>query len=136
MSEYTLKANKFLAKNNIRFSVLETFVGVCEWDGKVHFKHKVRFYNRNTKKSMTLTFTSSLRDYETGNMEVTAYDVLACLTKYEVGSLDDFVSDFGYTIDSLESFRKTEKTWKAVKHEYKGVLRVFGDCMEELQDIA
>ncbi len=29
----------------------------------------------------------------------TAYDILACLTKYEVGTFDDFCSNFGYDTD-------------------------------------
>lgn len=136
MSEYTLKANRFLSKNGIRFSVLNTWTDKCEWDNKTHYKHKVRFYNYFTKKSMTVTFTSSLNDYMHGNTTVTAYDVLSCLTKYEVGTLEDFASEFGYEINSVAEFKRVQRTWKACKREYKGVERVFGSCMEELQDIA
>lgn len=65
----------------------------------------------------------------------TEYDVLACLEKYDVGSIDDFISTFGFTINSWRDCKKIEKTYKAVKREYAGVCRLFGDCLEELQEI-
>lgn len=136
MNEYDVQANEFLKKNNIRFSVLETYTDICNWDNQYHFMHKVRFYNRSTKKSMTLTFTTSLNDYQNGDDSCRAYDVLACIQKYDVGSIEDFVSEFGYTFDTWEEVKKTEKTYKAVVHEYKGVQRVFADCLDELRDIA
>ena len=136
MSEYEVKANEFLKENNIRFSYRGPDVKTCDWDGKLHFMFKCRFFNRSTKKSMTVNFFSSLQDFCDCKETVTAYDVLACLQKYEVGTIDDFVSEFGYEVNSWEDVRKIEKTYKAVKREYKNVLRVFGDCMDELQEIA
>ena len=65
----------------------------------------------------------------------TSYDVLACLTKYDVGSIDNFVSEFGYEINSWEDAKRIEKTYKAVCREWKGVQRVFSDCLEELSEI-
>ena len=96
---------------------------------------KVRFYNRNTKKSMTVHFFSSLNDYLNCNTDLQAYDVLACLQKYDVGTIDDFQSEFGYEINSYADAKKLEKTYKAVKREYKQVLRVFDNCLEELRNI-
>jgi hypothetical protein len=55
------------------------------------------------------------------------YDVLACLTKYDPGSFENFCSDFGYDVDS----RKAEKIYLAVKDEYLNVTRLFND--EEIQ---
>lgn len=40
----------------------------------------------------------------------TEYDVLACLTKNEVGTFENFCSEFGYDTDS----RTAKKTYKAV----------------------
>jgi hypothetical protein len=62
----------------------------------------------------------------------TAYDLLTCLTKYEVGTFDDFCANFGYDTDS----RKAEKTYKAVCEEYKKVCCIFSDDeLTELQEI-
>lgn len=133
MSEYTIKANEFLKKNNIRFSVSYIGENLPDWDNNYHSEYLVRFYNRNTRKSMTVHFFQSLRD---AGSEPSAYDVLSCLQDYDVGTIDDFVSEFGYEVNSWEDAKKIERTYKAVKREYKNVLRVFGDCMEELYKIA
>jgi len=62
----------------------------------------------------------------------TAYDVLACLTKYDPGTLENFCSDFGYDTDS----RSAEKTYNAVKDEYQNVSMLFTDAeIEQLQEI-
>ena len=55
------------------------------------------------------------------------YDILTCLTKYEVGTFENFCSEFGYDEDS----RLAEKTYNAVVKEYEAMCRLFSD--EELE---
>ena len=77
-------------------------------------------------------FGQSLKDSNNGNTPPTAYDVLASLTKYEVGDFGDFCSAYGYDIDS----RKAYKTYKAVLKEWKNVDRLFSsEQIELLQEI-
>ena len=59
----------------------------------------------------------------------TAYGVLACLTKYDPGTLDNFGEDWGWG-------KSTVKTYKAVVKEFKGVTRLFADVIDELTEIA
>ena len=61
----------------------------------------------------------------------TAYDVLSCVQKYDIGTFDDFCLDFGYDTDS----RKAEKTYFAVQREVSECQRMFGDAMEDLENI-
>ena len=62
----------------------------------------------------------------------TEYDIMTCLQKYEVGTFEDFCSEFGYDEDS----RTAERTYKAVVKEYDGVCRIFSDEeLEILQEI-
>jgi hypothetical protein len=61
----------------------------------------------------------------------TAYDVLAAVQKYEVGTFEDFCSEFGYDTDS----RKAEKTYFEIQKEYAEIEKLFSDVMEELQEI-
>lgn len=62
----------------------------------------------------------------------TPYDVLACLTKYDPGTFENFCSEYGYDADS----RKAEKTYKAVCEEYTSLCTLFSsEEMEELQEI-
>ena len=77
-------------------------------------------------KQMAFTFGANLN-----GDEPTAYDILACLTKYDPGTFEDFSSDYGYDEDS----RKAESTYKAVCKEWRNVERVFGDCLDELREI-
>lgn len=62
----------------------------------------------------------------------TAYDVLACLTKYDPGTFENFCAEYGYDVDS----RKAEKTYKSVKEEWMNVERIFTESeMELLREI-
>ena len=67
-----------------------------------------------------------------GDNKPTAYDVLACLTKSDPYSFEDFCSNFGYEEDS----RKAYKIFKAVMKEWKNVELLFTpEQIEELQEI-
>lgn len=60
------------------------------------------------------------------------YDVLACLEKYDVGTFEDFCSEFGYDEDS----RTAKRIYIAVIKEYKDLTRIFTEKqMEELSKI-
>lgn len=60
------------------------------------------------------------------------YSVLCCLQKYDVGTFEDFCSDFGYDVDS----KKAEKTYKAVLEEWQAVQYLFNDEeLSQLQEI-
>lgn len=75
-------------------------------------------------KQYTFNFGQSIAE---GSNEPTLYDVLACLTKYDVGTFENFCSDFGYDEDS----RTAEKTYKAVLKEWQAMERLFNS--EELE---
>lgn len=60
------------------------------------------------------------------------YDILACITKRDPGTFEEFCIEFGYSNDSI----KAEKTYKAVVNEYTNMCRIFSDSeLEELQEI-
>ena len=60
------------------------------------------------------------------------YDVLACLSKCDPGTFEDFCSDFGYDDDS----RTAERVYFAVQKEYTQLTRIFTPGqMEELAEI-
>lgn len=60
------------------------------------------------------------------------YDVLACLTKCDPGTFEDFCSDYGYDEDS----RTAERVYFAVQKEYSQLARLFTPAqMDELADI-
>ena len=68
----------------------------------------------------------------------TAYDILASIQNYEVGEIQDFVSNFGYELDMTnveDSIDKLLSDYSALKEEYTKVMELFGDIMNELEEI-
>lgn len=108
-------------------------------------------YYQDTIKGRTYTLNGGCRTgnysindiekYKSGGMQLTLikgeeptlYDVLSCLTKYEVGSFENFCGDFGYESDSIIA----KKTYKAVSKEYDKVCSLFSnEDLEVLQLIS
>lgn len=62
----------------------------------------------------------------------TTYDVLACLTKYDPGTFENFCGEYGYDTDS----RSAEKTYNAVVNEWQNIAMLFNDNeLEQLIEI-
>ena len=60
------------------------------------------------------------------------YSILACLTKYDPGSFDDFCSEYGYDSDS----KTAHIVYAGVKAEWLNVCRIWNDSeIEELCEI-
>ena len=56
---------------------------------------------------------------------------MCCLQKYDVGTFEEFCSEFGYDNDS----RQAEKTYKGVVKEFEGMERLFNSEELELLNI-
>ena len=62
----------------------------------------------------------------------TAYDILACLEKYDYESFEDFCSQLGYDTDS----RNAERIYNACKDQYLHLISLYNEEeMEMLKDI-
>ena len=62
----------------------------------------------------------------------TCYDVIACLTKYDPGTFDDFCAEFGYDEDS----RTAERIYIAVQKEFANLKHIFDpEQLEAMQEI-
>lgn len=62
----------------------------------------------------------------------TSYDVLACITKDEPGTFEDFCNNYGYNIDSI----KDQNTYYLVVEEWQKVSAFFTpEELEQLQEI-
>lgn len=127
MTNYTLNAENFAKENNIKLKINDV-------EYKKHFaddKQERYVFNctlsRNGKQ-YTFNFGQSIAQ---DSNEPTIYDILACLTKYNPETFEDFCSSYGYDNDSIKAL----KTYKAVCKEYEAVNRLFADIMEELQEI-
>lgn len=132
-SEYDTQARGFLEKTGAR--VTARYLGEMPTDGgKCHAAYRVTITSASGK--MAITFYDSLQNTWDGKQTISAYSVLACLTKYEVGGFDDFCSDMGlFPMDSVADYHKAMKTWKACKREFAGVCRVW-PCAEDRDALA
>lgn len=78
------------------------------------------------------SFPTKPEHFERKRQKPTAYDILACMTKHDIGSFEYFCGEFGYDVDS----RKAEQTYFAVQREYKGVCLIWNaEEREQLADI-
>lgn len=84
-------------------------------------------------KKQNFNFINSFCIVKNPKFEIpTNYSILACLQKYDIGSFEDFCSEFGYSEDS----KKSEKLFKAVEKEYSNVCSIWNDEeLELLQEI-
>ena len=64
------------------------------------------------------------------------YSILACLEKYEVGTMDEFMAEFGYEIRNAKDIANFIETYNAVVKEYNDLCRIFTPKqMEKLREI-
>ena len=156
MSEYQKQANDFLSKYKIQFEA------VFSHNGK-HFEGDTEnrdIYNATFSREgreFSIVFGDSIRNTELRTAakrgwssngkylgskqrrkilketKPTAYDILACLQKYEVGDFDDFISEYGYEINKPGDLRRLQKLHIAVYEEYDKLRRFFNN--EELAEL-
>lgn len=69
-----------------------------------------------------------------GRRKPTAYDVLTCLQKCNVGTMDEFAWEFGYDLKETK-ISEIIKTYNVLVEEYQKCVAMFGDMMEELREI-
>lgn len=85
---------------------------------------------RRGGRAFSVRFGQSINDSTgCGDKKPTAYSVLACITKSDPGTLEDFCGEFGYDPDS----RKAEKIWRATCEEWERVSAFF--TVEEVAQI-
>lgn len=124
---YLQQATEFAAKHSVKMKINEVNYGKHFTDDK---EERYIFNITLSRKGKRYTFNFG-QSIAAGDKEPTMYDILTCLEKYESRDFQDFCSNYGYDTDSIKAFN----TYKAVDREYKAVVRLFGDIMEELQEI-
>lgn len=144
-SPYEIQADEFMEKSKTTMTVVYSGHGKYFPDDTEERDIYTITLSRPNKKPYTFTFGQSLINSKPGTHEKispadrqkrrpkkpSAYDVLACLEKYEPGTHEDFCADFGYDTDS----RKCFDLYLRVQKEQKSVYQLFSDVMDELQEI-
>lgn len=134
MSEYTKQAKEFLKKTGAKMTIsYKDYAPYFEGEKEYRNIYRVRI-DRNGK-SWSFNFGDSIASTNNGDRP-TAYDVLACITKYEpAADVWDFAEEYGYNIDSRQEYNKVNRIYKAVCREYKNAVRMFGDVLDDLAEI-
>lgn len=127
--DYQQQALDFAKSHGIKLSIMDAWFGTMSYWNDKQERHIFKMRLTRGRKQYTIVFGQSIA---AGAKEPTMYDVLACLTKYDPGTFENFCSDFGYNTDS----RSAERTYKAVCKEWQAVERLFGDILDELQEIS
>lgn len=140
-SDYEQQAMDFLKDTNTTMKIERIdhrTDGGCMNTGS-HFDYGITL-KRNSK-SWQFQFCDSISAYKKDELP-SAYDILACLQKYEVESdLHDFCMEFGYEEYTENDYGRMDvnseanKIHKAVLKEYDNVMRLFGDVIDELEEI-
>lgn len=136
MSEYVKQAKDFLASCNATMKITLLGKAVNENWGDNKPRNHYRVTIKTSRGRMWVEFWDSIHSTR-NNITPTEYDILACLQKYDVGTIDDFVSDFGYEVHEWADVKRIQKIYKAVVSEYKKIRRCFTEeqieAMQEIQ---
>ena len=129
---YEEKALRFLRNSHTLFNLHKSGMRFSNWNKKQKVMTYLATFKRGDKEEV-FEFFDSINNTE-NNKKPSAYDILACLQKYDAGSLDDFADEFGYSGSGMK-ISEIVKLHFNVCEEYKKVLRLWGDKMEELEEI-
>lgn len=127
MGEYVKQAKDFLSSCNATMQITYLGKGINKMWGENTYRNTYRATIRTPLGSMWVKFWDSIYNTQQGN-EPSEYDILACLQKYDVGSLADFISEFGYDAE----LNNTKQIYNAVCNEYKKICRCFTEEQIEL----
>ena len=126
MNKYVKQAKDFLESCNATLTI--TYLGKeanASWD-ETSLRNTYRATIKTPKGSMWVKFWDSIAHVKSGE-HPNEYDILACLQKYDVGTIDDFVSEYGYEVNEWSDVKKIQKIYRSVVNEYKKVKRCFTD---------
>lgn len=158
INEYEKQAEDFLKETNTTFRAVWIEHGLY-FDDDIQTRDIYRIIlTREGKKALDLRFGQSIaksgtlkahyvltqqairdgrilltnKDYLQKRTAPTAYDVLACVTKYDPGSFENFCQEYGYNTDS----RQAERMYFDVVREYREVKRIWTEEeIEKLREI-
>lgn len=127
-SEYDQQAQNFLNNTDTKISIKYSHYDTMPYWNDKQNRHMFKVTISRNKKRFTVTFGQSIAD---GSKEPSYYSILACLTKFDPDTFENFCDNFGYDTDSRQAY----KVYKAVVKEWENVERLFSDVLEELQEI-
>ena len=134
MKNYIMQAENFCKEFNVTVEIKYLYCGKYFSDDKQNRNIYSVNISRNGK-NWDFKFGDSIYNTEK-KKKPSVYDILATITKHEVSNnFDEFISEFGYEMKTEKDYIDFKKIHMDCLAEYKNVLNMFGDCMDELQEI-
>ena len=135
MNEYVKQAKDFLKSCNATMKITKIgYEANKNWDENI-YHNTYRATIKTPMGSMWVKFWDSVYNTERG-IEPNEYDILTCLEKYDVGTIDDFVQEFGYEVNEWADVKRIQNIYNAVKRQYKSLCRCFtSEQIESMQEI-
>lgn len=139
-NEYTKRAAEFCEKTSTNIFAEYSGQAVPQWDGEKHNHFKIKI--ERGRRYFTIDFYDSLANTEkyipaeNGFFPLrgypSAYDIITCLQKFDVGTFANFCAEFGCDEDS----RSAERIYNECKRQFENMERLFTDEeIEELREI-
>ena len=101
---------------------------------KLYEKRHKRYYKSLLMHEQT-KFINQIKKEREDN-KVTEYHILSSLEKYDVGSIDEFIREFGYEVKKLKDMTNILNTYNTVVEQYRDVCRCFTEeQIEQLRKI-
>lgn len=142
MSEYEMHAREFLNKCPAELEIYYAGTSVNHLWNEKQSRDMYSFILKTQRGSMNGIFWDSIHNTrerltKRGKPKIpSAYSILACLEKYDVGSMDDFMHEFGYVIKNVKDMTNFITTYNSVVKEYNDLCRIFTpEQMEMLREI-
>lgn len=130
--DYIESAEEFCEKHNVDIKVIGKPIFkkhfADDTDSRWVFNVKI---SRNGE-SFKIKFGQSIVN---GFKEPSKYDILSCLQKYEPGTYEEFLSEYGYEIYDKKDAKIALKIYNACCDEFENVNRLFYDIIDELLEI-
>lgn len=135
MNEYVKQAQDFLTSCSATMEIAYTGMELnSNWKDK-ELKNTYFATITTPRGTMKVKFWDSVYNTER-EIKPTEYDILACLEKYDVGTFEDFVNEFGYDVSEPDNLRCAKRIYKAVTHEHQNLCRCFTEeQLESLREI-
>lgn len=138
MSKYLAQAQNFLriTGTEMRITYIRTVKGFPNDPADKQTRKKYNVCMTRGEKSYDFSFYGSHADYLAGK-KPTAYDVLACIEKYEYPTDPwEFAQEFGYEINCEKDYNRVRKIAEECREQYEKLCWLFdGEIPEELCEI-
>ncbi len=132
MDEYQKQANDFAKKHGVTLKIISSEYGKHFGDTDTN-RHIFTCVLSKGDKKYKFKFGQSIA---AGSKEPTMYDVLSAMQKYDVGSFENFIGDFGYPVDTAKERAEAKRIYNAVCKEYEAMDAMFtSEELEEMQEI-